>query len=171
MPKRLLFLPLPIVGIFMITWVLTHGVTIAQTPNVNDSTQALNIRYEDLKWQKMVPELGDRSPEMTILRINPETKATDLMIRVPNNFHVPKHWHTGNETHTVISGVFIVDCNGQREELGPGSFNYTPHGMAHEAWTTANEGALLFITVDTAFDINWVNGPPRLEDYEVKNVK
>jgi hypothetical protein len=37
--------------------------------------------------------------------------------------------------------------------------------MVHEAWTKANEGTLLFITVDKAWDINWVGGPPKPEDF------
>jgi hypothetical protein len=36
--------------------------------------------------------------------------------------------------------------------------------MRHEAWTTPKEGALLFITVDSAWDVNFVNGPPKLAD-------
>jgi quercetin dioxygenase-like cupin family protein len=82
------------------------------------------------------------------------------MIRVPKNFHVPQHWHTANETHTIIKGTFIIESEGKRETLGPGSFNFVPSRMVHEAWTTSKEGALLFITVDGGWDINWVNGPP-----------
>ena len=51
--------------------------------------------------------------------------------------------------------------------LGVGSYNYVPGKMTHEAWTTAREGALLFITVDAAWDINWVNGPPKPQDLMV----
>jgi mannose-6-phosphate isomerase-like protein (cupin superfamily) len=86
------------------------------------------------------------------------------MIRVPPRFHVPLHWHTANETHTIVSGTFVIECDGKREVLTIGSFSYVPGKMAHEAWTTAKEGALLFITVDGAWDINWVNGPPKPQD-------
>src|SRR4051812_37652626 len=69
------------------------------------------------------------------------------MIRVPKDFHVPKHWHTANETHTIVSGTFIMQHEGgQREELGPGSFNYVPSKAVHQAWTKPGEGTLLFIT-------------------------
>lgn len=129
------------------------------------AVHALNLEFNDLKWQRMVPELGERSSEITILRVDPSTQATQLMIRVPKNFHVPKHWHTANETHTVLSGTFIIECEGQRVALGPGSFNYVPSKMVHEAWTRAEEGALLFITVDKAWDINWVGGPPKPGDF------
>jgi hypothetical protein len=46
------------------------------------------------------------------------------------NYHAPKHWHTANETHTVVSGTFIMkDEGGKVEVLGPGSFNYMPAKM------------------------------------------
>jgi quercetin dioxygenase-like cupin family protein len=125
------------------------------------SDQAIYLKHQEVKWDKIIPELGDGSPEITILHVDQKTGATKLMIRVPQNFHVPKHWHSANETHTVVSGTFIMDHNGKREELGPGSFNYVPSKMVHEARTKPDEGALLFITVDGPWDVNWVEGPPK----------
>ena len=134
-------------------------------PAASGGGHALNVAFKDLKWQKIVQELQERSPEIVILRVDPSTQATQLMIRVPKNTHVPKHWHTANETHTIMSGTFIIECEGKREELGVSSFNYVPSKMPHEAWTRPDEGTLLFITVDAAWDINWVGGPPRPEDF------
>ncbi|MDQ6892632.1 MAG: cupin domain-containing protein [Acidobacteriota bacterium] len=130
-----------------------------------DAGHAMNVPFKDLKWQKIVPELGERSAEITILRVDPVTQATQLMIRVPKNTHVPKHWHSANETHTIMNGTFIIECEGKRAELASGSFNYVPSKMPHEAWTKPQEGALLFITVDGAWDIQWVGGPPKPEDF------
>ena len=137
-------------------------------PVMDTNLHALNIRFDTLKWGKIVPELGERSSEITILHVDPQTHATQLLIRVPKNFHVPMHWHSANETHTIVSGTFIMECEGKRDTLNQGSFNYTPATMHHEAWTTGKEGALLFITVDKAWDINWVGGPPKPEDFLVK---
>jgi len=139
-----------------------------QAAQASRSGHALNVAFQDLKWQRIVPELGDRSPEIVFLRVDPSTQATQLMIRVPKNIHVPKHWHTANETHTVLSGTFIIECEGNRAELGPNSFNYVPSKMPHEAWSKPEEGTLLFITVDGAWDINWVGGPPKPEDFTPK---
>jgi quercetin dioxygenase-like cupin family protein len=98
---------------------------------------------------------------MTILHVDPTTHATQLMIRTPKNFHVPRHWHTANETHTVVSGTITFEHEGgQREELGPGSYMYMPSKMIHQAGTPPDEGSLLFITVDGPWDVNWVDGPP-----------
>jgi AraC-like ligand binding domain len=68
------------------------------------------------------------------------------------------HWHTANETHTVIRGTWVFEHEGTRDQLGPGGFNYMPAKMHHQAW--GSDDALVFITVDSAWDINWVSGPP-----------
>jgi len=135
----------------------------AQQPRASHD-QAIYLKFPDITWGKIVPELGDRSPEIAILHVDPSTQATKLMIRVPKDFHVPKHWHTANETHTIVSGAFIMQHDGgQREELGPGSFNYVPSKAVHQAWTKPEDGTMLFITVDGTWDVNWVDGPPQAQ--------
>jgi quercetin dioxygenase-like cupin family protein len=122
--------------------------------------------YADLAWNRIVPELGPRSPEIAILHVDPTTQATELMIRTPAAIHVRQHWHSANETHTILRGTAILQCEGHRATLGPGSFNYMPAKMIHEAWLPAN--SLTFITVDRAWDINWVGGPPTAKDLGAK---
>ena len=157
---------------WMIPALFAVSITAGSVPAETDAPTAaskvphhMNIRFEDFKWEKIVPELGDRSSEIAILRVDPKTQATHLMIRVPKDTHVPKHWHSANETHTVVNGTFIMECGGERKALGAGSWNYIPAKMHHEAWTTPDEWALLFITVDSAWDINWVAGPPKPSDF------
>jgi quercetin dioxygenase-like cupin family protein len=127
-----------------------------------DTPQALFRNYEDFTWSKILPDLGESSPEICILGVDPKTQATKLMIRAPKGIHVRKHWHSANETHTVILGTQVFACEGKRIEQGPGSFNYMPARMVHEAWLPA--GSLVFITVDGAWDVNWVEGPSTAAD-------
>jgi quercetin dioxygenase-like cupin family protein len=122
----------------------------------------MSARFDELKWQTLVPELGADSPQISILRIDPATQATQLLIRVPKRVHVPMHWHSANETHTVLRGTWTFEHDGARDELGPGGFNYIPAKMHHQAW--ASDDALVFITVDAAWDVNWVSGPPTKAD-------
>ena len=77
---------------------------------------------------------------------------------MPKRMHVPMHWHSANETHTMIKGTMVFEHDGQRHELGPGGFNYLPARTHHQAWSS--DDALVFITVDSGWDINWVSGPP-----------
>ena len=122
----------------------------------------MSARYEDLKWQPIIPELGKDSPEISILRVDPKTQATQLLIRCPKAIRVRMHWHTANETHTLIKGTATFEHDGKRETLGPGSFNYIPAKMHHQAWISA--GSVAFITVDGAWDVNWVDGAPGKAD-------
>lgn len=119
----------------------------------------------DLKWDKILPDLGANSPEICFLRVNPTTHATSLLIRTPKAIHVRKHWHSANETHTIINGIATFACDGKRVELSPGGFNFMPAKMIHEAWLPAN--SLTFITVDGAWDVNWVDGPPTEADLKL----
>jgi mannose-6-phosphate isomerase-like protein (cupin superfamily) len=136
----------------------------AQGVPAADTSQAIFRNYQDFKWNRILPDLGGNSPEICILSVDPKTQATKLMIRAPKGIHVRKHWHSANETHTVILGIQVFACEGKRMEQGPGSFNYLPAKMVHEAWLPA--GSLVFITVDGAWDVNWVEGPPTAADLE-----
>ncbi len=131
-------------------------------PAAETSDPALSASYDELKWEKIIPELGERSPEISIVHIDPRTQATKLFIRNSVPIHVPLHWHSANETHTVIRGTFVFEHNGQRHTLAPGGFNYIPQKTHHQAYLRA-EG-LVFITVDGAWDVNWVHGPPTERD-------
>jgi quercetin dioxygenase-like cupin family protein len=130
------------------------GATPAAVPRAH----AMSARYGDLQWQPIVPELGADSPQVSILRVDEKTQATQLLIRMPKQMHVPMHWHSANETHTVIKGTMVFEHDGQRHELGPGGFNYLPARIHHQAWSS--DDALVFITVDAGWDVNWVSGPP-----------
>ncbi len=131
-----------------------------QPPAAADQPMFVNL--QDVKWDKILPDLGESSPEIAILRVDPKTQATQLLIRTPKGIHVRKHWHSANEMHTMIVGRATLECEGKRFELSPGGFNYMPAHMVHQAWLPA--GSLTFITVDSAWDITWVEGPPTAAD-------
>src|SRR5713101_608569 len=101
---------------------IAMGMLIAVEP-APAPDQPMFVKPQDVKWDKILPDLGDSSPEIAILRVDPKTQATQLLIRTPKGIHVRKHWHTANETHTMISGKAIFACEGKRMEVGPGGFN------------------------------------------------
>jgi mannose-6-phosphate isomerase-like protein (cupin superfamily) len=129
---------------------------------VTRSDQPVFQDLSQMRWEKMLPDLGEASPEIAILHVDPQSHANQLLIRTPKALHVRKHWHSANETHTMIVGKATFECEGKKVELGPGGFNYMPARMVHEAWTTP--GSLVFITVDGPWDVNWVEGAPTSAD-------
>ena len=141
---------------------LTGAAQTSEAPPTTVANAPESKNLSDLKWDKILPDLGESSPEICILHVDPTTHATSLLIRTPKAIHVRKHWHTANESHTIIKGTATLACEGKRFELSPGGFNFMPAKMVHEAWLPAN--SLTFITVDSAWDINWVEGPPTKAD-------
>jgi quercetin dioxygenase-like cupin family protein len=126
------------------------AATFAQsTPDA----MAKAVNADDMKWEP----LGHSGDEISILYINPTTQATYLVIRNPANQHVPRHWHSSNESITVIKGTFEVAHDGSNDKtvLTPGGFVYMPAKMIHEAWA-GDQGATYFITVDGKWDVNLV---------------
>lgn len=124
----------------------------------SDAEHFFSVIYEMAPWQPIFPDWPADSPEISVLHVNPHSQATHLLIRSRRAMHVPMHWHTANETHTIVRGSAVFECEGKRERLGVGSFNFIPSKMAHQAWLS--EDFLVLITVDSAWDLNWVNGPP-----------
>ena len=148
----------------MLLLMIAASPAVAQTsaPASHDgAAHAIYQKYQDLKWEKLRPELGADSAEITILNVDPKSGATQLMIRCPKNYHAPKHWHTANETHYCVYGNFVMlDQDGKAADLSPGSFNYMPSKMLHEGSSKPDQGNLLFISVDGPWDIHFVDGPP-----------
>ena len=110
------------------------------------------VKADDMKWEPL-----EGGVEISVLYTNPKTQATYLVIRGPGNLHVPRHWHSANESITVLKGTFVVAHDGSEDKipLKAGGFAYMPAKIIHEAWT-GDEGATYFITVDGKWDINFV---------------
>ncbi|HEY9717675.1 MAG TPA: DUF4437 domain-containing protein [Trichormus sp.] len=128
----------------------------------DEKTCAFFMNYKDMKWTKINPNLGADSPELCILYVDPKTKESKMMLRSPTAIHVRKHWHSHNETHTVLIGTQVYACKDKKMSQPPGSFNRMPAKMIHEAWVPA--GSLVFITMDGEWDIHWVDGEPTAKD-------
>lgn len=82
---------------------------------------AKTVKPDEMKWET----LGGGF-EISILYTNPATQATYLVIRGGGNLHVPRHWHSSNESITVLRGTFTVAHDGGPEKtaLAPGGFLY-----------------------------------------------
>jgi quercetin dioxygenase-like cupin family protein len=133
----------------------------AAAASQSSAVPAIFLKYADFKWDRILL-IWDRFTGDHILYSDPTTHTTQLMIRTPSAIHVRKHGHSANETHTMIAGTATFACGGTRMELGAGSFNFMPARVVHEAWLPA--GSITFITVDAAWDLNWVEGAPSAAD-------
>ncbi len=143
---------------------LLFGLVFAQSAGqqqapTDSSRQPIFLKFQGLQWKKAATPQGDCTYEVALLRVDPQTRGTQVLIRRAENCHVQRHWHTASEAITVISGTFILECNGKREALTPGSFAYVPSQTVHQVWTKSDEGSLCFHTLDGPLDAHWVDSP------------
>src|SRR5437879_3284964 len=91
-------------------------------------TSSLVQNAEDLKMEKRFPEFGDGSPLFAILRVDPRTQETTLMVQFPQAIHIPKHTHEKSESHIILEGshFFEEPETGKRYELRAGGYSYLP---------------------------------------------
>jgi quinol monooxygenase YgiN/quercetin dioxygenase-like cupin family protein len=116
------------------TFALASNGSHAASPEdslLND-TLPLLINSSELKWEKTIPALGDKSPEYSILHVDPKTKLTMLMFRTPIDVHIKAHTHELAETHVVLSGgTHVFEANGARYAIEKGGFLRMPGGIVH----------------------------------------
>ena len=119
---------------------------------------------ENLKWEPMLPDLGKDSPVYAVLRIDPKTNETTIVIEFPTAIHIPKHTHEKGETHFLLRGSHLFEnCGtGGRFDIKESGYFYLPGHIVHEAWVPA--GAKAIIILEDGWKVNWLNGAPTAED-------
>lgn len=123
------------------------------------------INPGQFKWQKTIPQLGDRSPEYAILHADTETGLTTLMFRTPVAVHIKPHTHARAETHVVlVGGTHVFASEGVRYDIENGGFFRAPGGVVHEAWLPA--GSQTFNILESGWVVDWINGGPSAEDVD-----
>jgi mannose-6-phosphate isomerase-like protein (cupin superfamily) len=132
--------------------------------NPNDLSEIIMKNKPDMKWEKMLPELGQDSPNYAILRTDPQTNATTLMIEFPTALHVPKHTYEKSETHILLRGshLFERSATDERFNIQENGYFYLPGHQVHEAWVPA--GAKAIIILEDGWKVDWVEGPPTRKD-------
>jgi quercetin dioxygenase-like cupin family protein len=126
--------------------------------------EAILRNKADRQWEKMLPELGKDSPIFTILRVDPQTSATTLMIDFPTALHIPRHTHEKSETHFILRGSHLFENNdtGQRYDVQAGGYFYLPGHIVHEAWVPAGSQAIIIL--EDGWKVNWLEGAPTAKD-------
>ncbi|MBY0528402.1 MAG: AraC family ligand binding domain-containing protein [Gemmataceae bacterium] len=131
---------------------------------MNTKHEPVCVNKLDQKWEKMLPDLGKDSPLFTLLRVDPQTAATTLMIDFPTAIHIPKHTHEKSETHIILRGSHLFENSdtGERFDIKANGYFYLPGHIVHEAWVPAGSQAIIIL--EDGWKVNWLEGPPTAED-------
>jgi hypothetical protein len=128
------------------------------------SDEIISRNLQDLKWETMLPDLGADSPRFAILRVDPQTDATTLMIDFPTALHIPKHTHEKSETHILLGGAHVFEdtATERKFDIRQHGYIYMPGRFVHEAWVPANSQAVIIL--EGGWKVNWLEGPPSATD-------
>jgi quercetin dioxygenase-like cupin family protein len=116
----------------------------------------------DMSWERMLPELGADSPLYAILRVDPVSSATTLMIKFPAAMHIPRHTHAKSETHIILGGAHIFEHGGKRYDVKEHGYIYMPGKFQHEAWVPAGSEAVIIL--EDGWKVDWLEGGPTTKD-------
>jgi quercetin dioxygenase-like cupin family protein len=99
----------------------------------------LMVAPADLKWAD-VPSLPPGAMIAVIEGPMNEAKPFTMRLRLPADYQVPAHFHSGIEHVTVISGTFNMGTGDKLDTkatraLGVGSIAIMQPGTRHFAWT------------------------------------
>jgi quercetin dioxygenase-like cupin family protein len=120
------------IAIALVTLTATAG-------NAQGHGDHLMVAPADLKWAD-VPSLPPGAKIAVIEGPMNEAKPFTMRLRLPADYQVPAHSHSGIEHVTVISGTFNMGTGDKLDikatrALGPGSVAIMQPGTRHFAWT------------------------------------
>jgi quercetin dioxygenase-like cupin family protein len=135
------------------TLILT--IVIAGAASASDSVYAIDRDDPELEWMPCT-DVADFFPEgcrATILQGDPQERYADVLMRIPANAKIPKHYHTSAERMVLIAGEFHIHPEGQDKVImTQGSYAYGP-AMAHHSARCMDAGdCYLFIAFEEPVD-------------------
>jgi len=138
---------------------LAISLTVAAGPVFAQPTHII-VPADKVQWGPAPPFLP-AGAQIAVLQGNPSEKgAVTLRLRLPANYNIPAHWHSMDETVTVLSGAFHVGMGDKLDRqtsqtLEPGGFVSLSATMRHFAWTA--KPTVVQVNLQGPFDIFYVN--------------
>lgn len=124
------------------------------------------ISPEDIKWVAAPPSMP-RGAKIAVLQGDPGKPGPFVMrLMVPPGYKIAPHWHTQDESLTVISGTLYFGAGDKIETskahtVTPGSFHFLS-GKDHH-YLVAKSEAVIQINGSGPFDVTYISPGPDLK--------
>jgi ChrR-like protein with cupin domain len=109
----------------------------------------------DVKWAPLVPQLGAKGPQFTVVFGNPQTGPAGMILRLPAGFNSGPHTHSSDYQGIVISGDFVDTEPGQAakaERMTPGTQWFEAANRPHENLCASKTECVIFAYFPKAVD-------------------
>lgn len=125
---------------FLVSQLIAVPFIYAENTQVGGSSAAVLIKAADIKFH---PAPGfPKGAEIVLLRGDlAKAEPYTLRFKFPDGFVIPAHWHTTDESVTVLSGTLNVGMGdkvdkAQSTPLAAGSYQLVPALAHHYVWAT-----------------------------------
>lgn len=123
-------------------------------PTPNPVREASAVKAADVKWGEHPFVKGAK---MCVQSGDPAKGGSVLMMKFPKGMTIPAHWHTSDETVTVVGGAAVFGFGESADaakgtELVSGSYLIIPGKKAH--WAIAKEDFVITVTLDKPADFH-----------------
>jgi quercetin dioxygenase-like cupin family protein len=146
----------PLVSLAAIALAAAIGNAAAQGTSDNQSF----VNPKDIKWADAPPSLP-KGGKVAVLRGDPgQSGPFVIRLEAPAGYRIPPHWHSQDESLTVISGTFYLGAGdkvepGKAHALGAGGFHFLPAKAHHYAFTKTR--AVVQVNGNGPFDVTYIN--------------
>ena len=131
-----------------------QGQVPGARPHPDGHGAGKHVPLDSVRWSPA--RMGPTGIQMAIVHVDPETKATQIYVRLAPGARVPRHWHNANETLVVIRGALTMEHDsGERYTLHPGDLTVLPRRMVHRG-SAGDEETILFVSMDGPWNITLV---------------
>ena len=118
------------------------------------------VNTKDIKWGPAPPAIP-KGAQVAVLQGDPFKSGPFVMrLKVPAGYQIPPHWHTQDESLTVISGSFYFGKGDKAETsnaptITAGAFHYLS-GKDHH-YLVAKTPSVIQINGNGPFDVTYIN--------------
>jgi quercetin dioxygenase-like cupin family protein len=118
------------------------------------------VNSKDIKWGPAPPAIP-QGAKIAVLQGDPFKSGPFVMrLKVPAGYKIPPHWHTQDESLTVISGSFYFGTGDKAETsnaptITAGAFHYL--SGKHHHYLVAKTPSVIQINGNGPFDVTYIN--------------
>ena len=106
---------------------------------------------DELKW---VANPANADVSMAVVWGDPAKGAHGAFHKFKPGFNAGLHSHSSDMRIAVVSGTMIAATEGGPEKkLGPGSYEYQPHGLKHVTKCDTASECVIFVVASGKFDL------------------
>lgn len=114
------------------------------------------VAAADMKWQALVPQLGAKGPQISVVFGDLKKGPVGLLLKLPAGFTPGPHTHSSEYTGVVIYGELTDFDPGQgaaAEKLAPGGRWIEPANHPHDNLCSAKGECLEYVYFAKGFDM------------------